>query len=147
MKKFLSVALLFLLASFAAVSTASAVAVTCDSDIDVVLTCPTAVAAGAGFSVTVYVCNNEGITATITRGMVGLIGNAGGTLGGAGIYGPFNKSFSWSVPAYDCITRSVAVINSVPASLGGKIAAVMFGLWTSKGCVIESDGCLVQVTP
>lgn len=145
MKKFLSIALLFLLASFAAVSTASAV--TCDSDIDVDLSCPTSVPTGSGFSVSVTVCNNEGSTATLTRGMVGLIGNAGGTLGGAGIYGPFNKTFSWSVPAYGCITRSVAVINSVPSSLGGKIAAVMFGLWTSKGCVIESDGCLVQVTP
>ena len=146
MKKFLSVVLLFLLASFAAVSTASAV--TCDSDIDVDLSCPTSVPTGSGFSVSVTVCNNEGSTATLTRGMVGLIGNAGGTLGGAGIYGPFNKPLSWSVPAYGCIyNKSVSVLNTVPASLGGKIAAVMFGIWTSKGCVIESDGCLVQVTP
>jgi len=105
------------------------------------------VAAGAAFSVSATVCNDGGSIVNLNRGMVGLIGNAAGTLGGAGIYGPYNKPLSWSVHAYDCVTKNVTVINSVPSALKGKIAAVMFSLITSKGCTISSDGCLVQVAP
>ena len=143
MKKFLALSLLLLLVFFGIVAAASAAS--CDLPIDVDLTCPTSVAAGAGFSVSAYVCNESGSTVNLNRGMVGVIGNAAGTLGGAGIYGPFNKSLSWSVPAYGCITKSVSVLNPVPSALKGKIAAVMFSLITSKGCTISSDGCLVQV--
>jgi hypothetical protein len=105
------------------------------------------VAAGAAFSASATVCNDGGSVVNLNRGMVGLIGNAAGTLGGAGIYGPYNKTLSWSVPAHDCVTKNVTVINSVPSALKGKIAAVMFSLITSKGCTISSDGCIVQVAP
>ena len=145
MKKLLALSLLLLLVAFGVVTTASASS--CSLPIHVALTCPTSVAAGAGFSVSAYVCNESGSKVYLNRGMVGLIGNAAGTLGDAGIYGPFNRNLSWSVPAYGCITRSIIVLNPVPAALGGKIAAVMFSLFNAKGCVIESDGCLVEITP
>ena len=79
--------------------------------------------------------------------MVSLIGNAAQTLGGTGIYGPFNKNLSWSVPAYGCFTGGVKVLKLVPSELAGKIASVMFSLIDTHGCVIKSAGCLVQVTP
>jgi len=144
MKKILSLSLLFLVVSFGVVAAASA---GCNLPINVDLTCPTSVAVGAGFSVSAVVHNEGGSIVNLNRGMVGLIGNAAGTLGGAGIYGPFNRSLSWSVPAYGSITKSVSVLNPVPSALGGKIAAVMFSLITSKGCTISSEMCIVQVTP
>jgi hypothetical protein len=119
MKRLLALSLLFLVVSFIVVTTASAAS--CDYDIDVDLSCPRTVAAGQVLNVAVTACSNESVPGTLDREMVGLIGNrggsAGGTLGGAGIYGPFKRGVSFTVGPGHCVTKNVRIVNAVPSQL------------------------------
>ena len=149
MKKLLVLSLLLFIVSFGIVTAASAA--TCDYNVDVDLSCPKTVKAGQVLNVSVTACNNEPVSGTLNREMVGLIGNtggsAGGTLGGAGIYGPFNRgySFSFTVGPGSCVTKSVKIVDAVPSQLTGTIAWATFMFITPNGCIITGDDCMVQV--
>ena len=147
MKKLLALSLLCLLVSFGLVT--AAFAATCDYNVDVDLSCPKTVKAGQVLNVSVTACNNESESGTLNREMVGLIGNtggsAGGTLGGAGIYGPFNRGVSFTLDPGNCVTKSVKIVDAVPSQLTGTIAWATFMFITPNGCVISGDDCMVQV--
>ena len=147
MKKLLVLSLLFLLVCLGSVDIAKAA--NCDYAIDVNMTCPKTITAGQVLNVSVTVCNDEAIPVTLNREMVGLIGNtggsAGGTLGGAGIYGPFNRAVSFSLSPGGCLTKSVKIVDTVPSQLVGTIGAIMVFFNTANGCTIDGDGCMVQV--
>jgi hypothetical protein len=111
--------------------------------------CPETVAAGTSLDVTVKV-NNEGpAQITITRFGVALSGNPVNSLGGTGMWGPFPRTKTVTVPAYGSKQFTLRILSSVPTSLKGKMAAA--------GVTILSDdpsepnrpqsggGCLVQV--
>lgn len=147
MKKILSLSLLFLLVFLGLVATA--IAADCDYEIHCDVHCPKTVTAGNALNVTVSCDNNGSGSVSLNRGMVSLVGNAGGTIGGAGMYGPFNKNFTtpWNISWGGSATRNVNIVGTVPSQLAGTIALANFNLITSNGCVIAGGICLVQVVP
>jgi hypothetical protein len=111
--------------------------------------CPETVIAGTALDVTVGVNNKGPAPITITRFAAVLSGNPVNSLGGTGIWGPFPRNKSVTVPAYGSKQFTLRIVSSVPTSLKGKIAVA--------GVTILSDdpsepnrpqsggGCLVQV--
>lgn len=156
MKRFLLLFLSFLFVCFGLVATASA-----QDGADVQVVCPTSVTAGTALTVTVtpYNYNCTG-SVTFNRAMVALGGNSGGTLGGAGIWGPYNKTLTaWIIPAATCDgfgnvispgvgqTRSQKIIGVVPPALGGTVAMAMFSFLSSSGESLSGGTCMVNVVP
>jgi hypothetical protein len=148
MKKLLPFCLLTLIACFGLVSSTLAQDLK-DLKIDKVI-CPITVTAGTALKVTVEVSNEGPTQITITRFGVALSGNPVNSLGGTGVWGPFLRSKSVTVPAMGGSEQfTLTIVSSVPTSLRGKIAVV--------GVTILSDdpsepnkpqsggGCLVQV--
>ncbi|MFH1701808.1 MAG: hypothetical protein ABIB41_00065 [Nitrospirota bacterium] len=147
MKKLLPFCLLVLLACFGLISSTLAQGLD-DLKIDNVI-CPNTVTAGTPLDVTVEVTNEGPTPITITRSAVVLSGNPVGSLGGTGVWGPFPRYKTVTVPAYGSKQFTLRIVGSVPTSLKGKIAGA--------GVTILSDdpsepnrpqsggGCLVIV--
>jgi len=154
MKENTSVILVFLLLLF---SVAAAEA----GDFDVELTCPASVAAGTPLSADVKLINNDCYQRVVVdRAVAGIGGNAGGSLGSMGIWGPFNRNISATiVPKATCdqwgnvITPgkkslpAFNIVDSVPSSLAGTAAMAVFEVITQTGDGIGGESCLVEVTP
>jgi hypothetical protein len=151
MKKLLLFLSILLCFGFAAVALAG--------DVDVDLVCPTNVTTGSPLSVTVYAynwdCNNS---VTVNRAMSGLGGNSGGSIGSAGMWGPYNETIgNRIIPAATCVWPTapgelipparVRIVDAVPASLANTVAVVFFELLTSDGKSMGGDGCMVNVSP
>lgn len=114
--------------------------------------CPTAVKAGTTLNVTVDAyAGNQSCTGSVsvTRLMVAMGGNSGGTLGGVGLWGPYQRGVSWSIPACSQtpLTKTVNIISSVPASLADTMAMVLVSAIDSTGNELTGDDCLVKVNP
>lgn len=128
-------------------------------DLAVKLTCPATVKAGTVLNVTAVVENNNCTSAkSFVRVYTGMTGNPGTTLAGYGFWGPFVRNVATvTVPKATCdewgdvITPgtknvgSVKIVDSVPATLVGKLADAFWGPLMAGG-VAESQGlCGVQV--
>jgi hypothetical protein len=136
----------------------SAVSFAVEYDLDIAVACPASVKQGTALTVTVTAYNWDCVNnASLTRGMVVFGGNSGGTIGGVGIWGPYNKNWAsnpWNIghaTGTYCdtpgqVTRSFQVIGAVPASLAGTVAMVSFEFLDSAGHTIEGNTCMVSVT-
>jgi hypothetical protein len=122
MKKLLLLYLAILIVCFSFVSTVLA------QDLDNLelnkVICPSTVTAGKRLVVTVEVANEGPTPITITREAVVLSGNPVSSLGGTGVWGPFPRKKTVTVPAYGAEQFTLKIVGSVPTSLKGKIAAV-----------------------
>lgn len=129
-------------------------------DLDIDLACPTTVKVGQPLTVTVYLSNDDcNSSVSVSRLMMGVGGNSGGTLGGLGIWGPYNRplSVTRTVPAATCDLSGttpgtvppfqLTIISSVPASLSGTMAMVMVAAITSSGETLSAGECLVAIVP
>src|SRR4030043_2039759 len=121
MKKLLLFCLSVLLACFGFVSSTLAQDLD-DLELNKVI-CPTTVTAGTPLDVTVEVANEGPTPITITREAVVLSGNPVGSLGGTGVWGPFPRYKTVTVPAYGSKQLTLRIVNSVPTSLKGKLSA------------------------
>lgn len=160
MKKILSLSISFLIICFGLVASGNAQGN--DVGVDLGWSCPTSVKVGAALFVTITPYNWDDCqnSITLTRAMTGLVGNSGGTLGGTGIWGPYNKTFSpWTVGAATCdqygnvispgsgATRSLKIIDSVPSTLVGTNAMAYFGFLNSSGHEMGSGMCMITIVP
>ncbi|MGQ9570808.1 MAG: hypothetical protein ACUVUQ_08210 [Thermodesulfovibrionales bacterium] len=107
------------------------------------------VTAGNPLDVQVTV-KNEGLSAiTINRFAVVISGNPVASLGGIGVWGPFVRNKTVSVPAYRSKTFSLRIVNSVPTSLKCKIAGASVTILSNNpeepNKPQSRHGCLVQV--
>ncbi|MDH4230568.1 MAG: hypothetical protein OEW04_00890 [Nitrospirota bacterium] len=125
--------------------------------IAVQLACPVSVNVGQPLTVTVNLYNRDCYDpASVNRFMMSVIGNADGTLGGLGMFGPYNRWLSTPrvVPPADCGTImapgtatpfNLTAIVAVPASLSGKMATVDIEAVTNKGQTLGGGECVVNV--
>jgi len=118
-------------------------------DLDLDVKCPGSVKAGTALTVTADMYNNSVCPSVgASRFMMSLIGNKGGTLGGAGLWGPFYKGLTTAV-SVPCTgvpkTQSLTIINAVPADLGGTGAMVMVQVIDGKGREMGTGSCIVNV--
>ena len=147
MKKLLLFCLSMLLACFGFVSSTLAQDLD-DLELDKVI-CPNTVTAGTPLDVTVDVTNEGPTPITITRAAVVLSGNPVGSLGGTGVWGPFPRYKTVTVPAYGSKQFTLRIVNSVPSSLKGKIAAVGVTILSDDpnepNIPSDGGGCLVIV--
>lgn len=126
--------------------------------LDVEAVCPTNVRSGGPLVITVYAYNYDCYNSvTVNRAMTGLGGNSGGTVGNAGLWGPYNETINRTIPAATCIWPTapgqltpparVRIVDAVPASLANTIAVVFFEFLTSDGKSMGGDSCVVNVSP
>jgi len=121
------------------------------------ISCPASVNVGSPLTVTVALynwdCDNS---LNVARFMMSVVGNADGTLSGLGIFGPYNRSLSTPkvVPPASCGATTtpgtvtpfnLTAMNTVPASLSGKMALVMIDAMSATGQSISGKECMVQV--
>ncbi len=154
MKKYVSLLSVFLFLL-------SAVVIADAGSLEVDMVCPTSVAAGsplfADIKLINYDCQRR---VDLDRAVVGVGGNSGGSLGAAGIWGPFNRNIgSVSVPKATCdqwgqvvkpgrkSIDALNIVNSVPAGLAGTVAGTFIEFMTQKGQSIAGGACAVEVTP
>ena len=121
-------------------------------DVKLDVKCPSGIRANSALWVPVdFYAWNDSCTGTVpvTRAMVGLVGNSGGTLGNAGIWGPFNRTVSFSIPACSQtpLTYSVKIADAVPVSLVNTMAMVVISLVDSAGREYAGGSCMVNVWP
>lgn len=128
------------------------------AQVDVEVLCPNSVKANSPLSITVKFYNYDCSPASVKRLFKGIVGNSGGTLGGAGIWGPFSHTFATAitVPAATCSypyapgvsTITLPIISSTPNTLTGTMAMVIVSTVTTPGGQSDSgDTCLVNVVP
>jgi len=127
--------------------------------IGVQLACPASVKVGQPLTVTVNLYNWDCYDSlSINRFMMIVMGNANGTLSGLGIFGPYNRSLSTPkvVPPAVCGSTTtpgtvtpfnLTAMNTVPASLSGKMATITFEAITDKGQTFGGGECMVNVVP
>lgn len=154
MKKMVLLVIMSVVISMVLISTALA------ADLTAILKCPASVKAGTALKVTVTLENdNCEDPYSITRGIAGYYGNAGGTLADFGIWGPYEKTLSaWPVPkatcdAYDDVitpgrsAAKIVTIATIPAAspLVGKMANATFGVITDTGSSLASGSCVFNV--
>lgn len=156
MKKLVMFSCCFLLLSTVVLATAAPV----KPHLDVDVVCPTSVVSGAPLDVQVVLMNDEcNNTVSVARAVAGIGGNSGGTLGAAGLWGPYNRAFSTIVvPKASCDRwgnminpgkrqTSINIVSSVPPALANTSAGVAVEFITPDGKGIGGDACVVEVTP
>jgi len=114
--------------------------------------CPASVNANATLSVAIDLyAQNLSCTGSVnvSRVMVGMGGNSGGTLGGVGLWGPYLRSPGWSVPvcSQTPLTKFLKIIDSVPASLADTMAMVVVSAIDGQGKEYAGGSCVVKVNP
>lgn len=116
--------------------------------------CPVSGTKNAPLSVGVRVHNNTcGVPIPFTTARAVLLGNAGGTLSGIGIYGPKQTAVNVLAPGAVCPAEGVStlftvpVVSSVNASLAGTSAQVLVEVATADGQVVASGECMVPIAP
>jgi hypothetical protein len=131
------------------------------SQLDFDLGCPASVKVGAPLNVVVKNIKNwdGGNSVVLKRYMSGIVvNNATNTVGDAGFYGPFDRSYATAktVPPANYSQTPVApgtfpnflapVVASAPA-VPGTMAMVFLQFITSDGQEMESGNCLVNIIP
>jgi hypothetical protein len=120
------------------------------------ISCPASVNVGSPLKVTVALynwdCDNS---LNVARFMMSVIGNADGTLSGLGLFGPYNQNMAKVVPHATCgpsLTTpgvvapfNLTVMNSVPASLSGKMTMIMIDAMSATGQSLSGKDCKVNV--
>lgn len=156
MKKLLILFLSFLLFCFGLVAIASA------DSLDVEIACPASVKQGTVLMATVYLSNWDcSYSVPVQRYTTALIGNSGGTLGSAGIWGPYSRYLSSvkTVPAANCTTCTnpdgcpgtipgfIVPIASAPTALQNTVAMGTVMFLTGQGKVQSGGECMISITP
>lgn len=120
------------------------------------LGCPTSAKVGTGLVVTVKNIKNYNSTAVyLSRYMTGIVANTSNTVGSAGFYGPFAKTFATTktVPARNPTTyvpgtiANFGVVVATTPNVPNKMAMVFVNFITPDGQEISSDSCLVNIIP
>lgn len=136
-----------------------------DGDVDVEIICPSSVKVDTALKVTInfynWDCSNS---VQVGRVMKALIGNPegsslGGTLGGAGIWGPFNWTFFaprtlgpatcdiYGNETPTSTTVTAKIIDLVPSTLSGTMAMAVVEAVTPSGESLGGGSCVVEVVP
>jgi hypothetical protein len=121
-------------------------------DLDVDVKCPGSVKVSTPLNVTVdmYGYGASCSSVDVNRFMLGLVGNGAGTLGNAGLWGPYQKYIA-AVSVPSCsetpLTKTLTIINSTPTELVNTMAMVMVIVMDSKGRERTSGSCMVAVVP
>lgn len=118
------------------------------------LSCPSSVKAGTQLNVNIVVANWDYLPVTLKAADVFLMGNSvQNTLLSMGFWGPFRRTGFGPIdfPAYNnyspaSVEFNIKVMDSVPASLAGKMAIVSVNLINSSNHDIDSKNCFVNVT-
>jgi len=120
-------------------------------DVKLDVKCPPNIRAGSLLNVTLNVsASTLECTGTIgvPRLMVAIGGNAQDTLGGIGIWGPFLRPANWTLTFCAApLTKTVKVIDAMPATVVGTMAMVMVKAIDSAGRELGSGTCYVNVLP
>jgi hypothetical protein len=118
------------------------------NNLDLNITCPDSVKNGGPLNVTVNMSNNTEDSITVANALVGIGGNASNTLSGIGLFGPFNRSLNVTIASGNSASRTVQIIDKVPANMKGKMAMAIVALTSSdfnKGYGTEKCGqCSVK---
>jgi hypothetical protein len=121
--------------------------------------CPASVQGGQSLSVPVKAYNwSCNAVAGPTLAMTALAGNAGNSLSGAGLYGPFKRTLAaWVIPAASCpqgwpttpgmATRNILIVSPVNTQLNNKMAIATVQFIDSIGKPLDGDACFVNVVP
>lgn len=129
-----NVLILFVATSFLGAQSALAL----DINIDL-LNCPLTVQAGSPVVVNMLLESEECFDVSFPRTFVAIVGNTDDSVGGIGIFGPFARNVSGTIPAVEeCFTwptvpgrlgpLPVTITNNVPASLVGTVAAIVVSI-------------------
>lgn len=106
------------------------------------VSCPATAAAGTTIDMNVDLANNEASTLSV-RLITSIAGNANGTLGGIGIYGPL-VAVEKTVNAFSTSSASVPAPPALPSALVGTVATyIILAEWQGgedsnlKTCMVE----------
>lgn len=123
------------------------------------LICPSSVKVGTSLVVKATLYNYDcGQSFSVTRLMKGIGGNSGGTLGGVGLWGPYNQYFATplTAPAATCSPtfspgvsdeRSITIMSAVPPGLVNTVAMAFVEFMTPNGEGLGGGSCMVNVVP
>lgn len=126
-------------------------------DLDVKVICPASVSSGQSLDVMVQPQNwdcKHSVDLTGQQIMKLLVGNSAGTLGGAGLWGPYPQNIvNLVLPPANCRNGTpgtvdpfpVTIISEVPASLNGTMAFANVNVVFDATSEIGGGGCLVTV--
>lgn len=126
--------------------------------LNLVVTCPASVTVGNPVNLTVKVYNYDcASSVSFSRVMKGLVGNAGGTMGGAGIWGPYAASVGTkNLAAANCstpppiptqVTLWPSIISAAPASLANTMAMAYVEIISATGESLGGGSCMVEIKP
>ena len=137
------------------------------SDVDIDLVCPLTVPAGGSVNVIVSLKNDGCSAFDFQRTFVAIAGNTDDSVGGLGIFGPFVRAISGTIPEAECNfgfpvfpevpgelgPLLVNVTNNVPASLVGTAAGMFVSLDATETDstgetekTLISGSCIVEIT-
>jgi hypothetical protein len=119
-------------------------------DLEISMQCPDNVTVGQALDVTITSIKNTDSEnpVTISRALAGFGGNMGNSATGIGLFGPFNRTWTeitLQPGATDGIQRQIRIIDKVPSSLAGKVAAATVVLTKRNYASIGGDSCGVNV--
>lgn len=114
-------------------------------DVDLAVQCPPSGIAGSRINAGVSLVNGEPTPLSV-RLVSSIAGNANGTLGGVGIYGPL-ISDERTVGAFSSANPVIQVEPQLPAALVGTVATYLFIAEWEGGEESSVTTCLVEVLP
>lgn len=119
-------------------------------DLEVSIQCPENVTVGQALDVTITSIKNTDSqnSVTISRALAGFGGNMGNSMTGIGLFGPFSRAWTEIIlqpGATDGTSRQIRIIDKVPSSLAGKVAAATVVLTKRNYASLGGDSCGVNV--
>jgi len=127
--------------------------------VEVELKCPLTVRVGTALKVTEKISNDDCYnTVSVSKIVVGLVGNGGGTIG---VQGPYviPLSVTRTVPKATChatygyvikpgvLNLAPTVVSKIPETLTNTLALASAGVMDSSGSVTGAGTCQFTVTP
>jgi hypothetical protein len=128
--------------------------------VDVELNCPEVAYSGTPLDVSATLSNYYCDSVSLSKAIVALGGNSGGTLGALGLYGPYPRPFvspviigaaqcdHWGNPIRPRrVTVDVNIVSSVPASLVDTMAGAAVTFIRTDNEEEGGDACVIEVAP